>query len=224
LYLCVFSFLIFYVPVLIHKISAWVFVLSGVISLVVILGFIYILVKVTKERFYKHTFRVSLAVGIIFVGMNVLYFTNIIPPLPLSLKDSGIYHSLSRDSNGGYVVGEEVEGWSRYFKLYSDLHIVSGDTVYAFSAVFSPAAFNTGVVHEWQWLNSKTNDWVTESKVNLPVAGGRDGGYRTYSAQTALSEGHWRVNVLTSTGLVLGTLRFNVIYTNTEPVLVSESI
>lgn len=219
LFLCIFSFSIFYVPVVVHNIGPWIFILSGLLSLVTISAFVYFLAKFTKEKFRGHTKNLIFFVGSIYLVINILYFTNIIPPLPLSLKDSGIYHSVLRDSSGDYVVQEENLGWSKYFNLYPDFHLVSGDVVYAFSAVFSPELFNTGVIHEWQYMDPSTGKWVTEGRVSLSVSGGRDGGYRTYSTRVDLAPGHWRVNVLTNSGLVLGRLRFNVISVETEPIL-----
>ncbi len=221
-YLSLFSFFIFFIPILVHRVGAWVFALSGVMSLVVIISFLYLLVKITKEKSLKHPRRLVITVGSIFLIINVLYFTNIIPPLPLSLKDSGIYHSVTRDPAGFYVVEGEEQGWLGYFELYPDFHLVYGEVVYAFSSVFSPASFYTGVVHEWQHQDRGTGDWTTEGRVSLAVSGGRDGGYRTYSTRAELEEGYWRVNVLTSSGLVLGRLRFNVVQTNVEPILITE--
>ncbi len=220
-YLSLFAFLIFFVPVVIHRVGAWVFVLSGLLSLVLIVLFLYWLVRLTGEKFTSQKRRLTISISSTFLIINVLYFTNIIPPLPLSLKDSGIYHSVKHDANGNYLVDTEYKNWLEYFNLYPNFHLVSGDVVYAFSAVFSPAYFNTGVVHEWQRFDSH-GDWVTEGRVNLSVSGGRDGGYRTYSTQSGLLPGHWRVNVLTSDGLVLGRLRFNVVSTNTQPILKTE--
>ncbi len=222
-YLCLFSFSIFFVPIIVHSISAWVFVLSGALSLVVIVSFLYLLAKLTKEKFNKQTKRrLIISIGSIFLIMNALYFTNIIPPLPLSLKDSGIYHSVSHNAGGGYSVEIEYQSWAKYFQLYPDFHLVSGDVVYAFSAVFSPESFKTGVVHQWQYYNEVNDNWITEGEVDLLVSGGRDGGYRTYSTRVGLAPGRWRVNVLTSTGLVLGRLRFNVVSEKVEPVLKTE--
>ena len=220
LFLCLFSFLIFYVPVLVHSINQWTFVLSGFLSLVIITVFLRLLSRFSKENLFGHKHKLIISIAGIFLVMNVLYFTNIIPPLPLSLKDSGIYHAVLHNSNGDYVIQTENESWwQKYFALYPDFHLVSGDVVYAFSSVFSPESFNTSIVHEWQYFNQKTNDWTTEGKVSLSVACGRGGGYRTYSARVDLNSGHWRVNVLTLSGLVLGSLRFNVVPVVVEPIL-----
>ena len=143
LFLCLFSFLIFYVPVIVHSISQWTFLLSGVLSLVIITFFLRILRRLSREKFSGHTRGLVFSLAGIFVVMNILYFTNIIPPLPLSLKDSGIYHSLVHNPSGGYSVEVEPESWwSKYFTLYPDFHLPPGEVVYAYSSVFSPESFS----------------------------------------------------------------------------------
>ncbi len=50
------------------------------------------------------------------------------------------------------------------------------------------------------------------------VVGGRDGGFRTYSEKTlGLTPGHWRVNVLTTRGQVIGSVRFNLVMATALP-------
>ncbi|HEV7424102.1 MAG TPA: DUF2914 domain-containing protein, partial [Candidatus Paceibacterota bacterium] len=55
--------------------------------------------------------------------------------------------------------------------------------------------------------------------ISLPVIGGRDGGFRTYSSRSNLAEGKWRVNVKTELGQTIGHVRFNIIHVDTEPTL-----
>src|ERR1035437_6349613 len=50
-FLSIYSFVIFLIPVVIHKIGAWVFLLSGLISLILISLFILILFHFIKDRF-----------------------------------------------------------------------------------------------------------------------------------------------------------------------------
>ena len=64
--------------------------------------------------------------------------------------------------------------------------------------------------------------WTTRSRVDLPVRGGRGGGYRTYSVKTGISQGAWRVNVETPSGALLGRLRFNIVLQDGDPPLVTQ--
>lgn len=163
----------------------------------------------------------SLIFGI-FILVNFLYFTNLIPPIPLSLKDGGIYHSISKNQEGNYEVTLEDQGWRGYFRLYPNYKKTPESPVYAYSAVFSPKNLNLIIVHEWQHYDTGEKKWVTESVINLAVLGGRDGGFRTYSKRSNLEPGKWRVNIKTKDGLSMGHLRFNIISTDFEPLLKSE--
>jgi hypothetical protein len=61
------------------------------------------------------------------------------------------------------------------------------------------------------------------SSVSLPVVGGRDGGYRTYSTRENPEQGKWRVNIETPHGQIIGRIYFAVSHTQTEPTLITET-
>jgi hypothetical protein len=85
----------------------------------------------------------------------------------------------------------------------------AGHPLYVYSAVFSPTALNTNIVHEWQTYDERRG-WITADRISLPIRGGRGGGYRTFSTKSGLRAGAWRVNIETPNGALLGRLRFNV--------------
>ncbi len=218
-FLSIYSFAIFLVPVVVHQIGNWVFILSGIISLFTILFFTAILFTFTKDRFLKSKRFILILILSIFVGVNVLYFTKLIPPIPLSLKDAGVYHTLHKTEGGDYLATHEYHGWRGYFKLYEDFTKISSGPVYAYSAIFSPKGLNLNIIHEWQYYDEGRNVWVTDKIINLPVIGGRDGGFRTYSVRSNLPLGKWRVNIKTEHNRTIGHLRFNIIPPNVDPVL-----
>jgi len=211
-FLSVFLCAIYIVPVFIHQIGAWVFILSGIISLAITIPFLRILSWASGAEFQKNKNKITFWISAIFAVMNIFYFTNIIPPIPLSLKDSGIFYSLTKDSNGNYTASYEDSDWKGYLTFSPGIYLASGDTVYAYSAVFSPTSLNTTIVHLWQYYDEYAKSWVDETRVELPVIGGRDKGFRTYSAISGLTSGNWRVNVETLRGQVIGRLRFTVIF------------
>lgn len=222
-FLSIYSFFIFLLPILLHRISNEIFLLSGALSLAVITVFVLILFHFIKSRSAKDRYEskkmiASLILGI-FALVNILYFTNLIPPIPLSLKDAGMYHSIQRNASGNYEATYEDHGWRGYFTLYPNFRQVGGTPIYAFSAIFSPKNLNLSIVHEWQHYDEKNGNWVTRSVINLPVVGGRDGGFRTYSMRSDLAAGKWRVNIKTKEGANIGRLRFNLIPADIEPAL-----
>lgn len=216
-YLSLLTFVIYIVPVVLRRMGPDVFLISGLISLGAIFLFVGIIGFFAKEKFRKQRNMLAVSISGIYLLANILYFLNLIPPIPLSLADAGIYHSVSKDDAGNYVVrGETVEGLQKFFTT-ENIHWVPGTPIYAYSAIFSPADFNTNIVHEWQKYDGE--NWVTATRVNLTARGGRDKGYRVYSTKSSLSPGAWRVNVETAEGQVIGRLRFNIVEVNEIPGL-----
>jgi hypothetical protein len=225
-FLSTYLFLIFFVPVLFHSIGPIIFLISGGFAIVILLIFIWILKKFTREGFKKGKDALYTSVISIYLVVNGFYFLHIIPPLPLSIQGSGIYHSVARQADGNYSVTTEdstfIARLLEYVSEYPDYHTVAGMPAYAYSAVYSPGSFDTTIIHEWQKYDSGTKKWVTANKVVLPVIGGRDEGYRTYSVNTGLTEGRWRVNVTTPNGQLIGRMAFTVIFQSTTPSLTTE--
>jgi hypothetical protein len=214
-FLSLFSFAIFIVPVLVHAIGRLVFLLSGGISLGLLWLFLKALEAVGGEALARRRAPTAY-VATIFLAINALYFLNLIPPIPLSLQDAGVDYSVARTAGGDYLVQTEDQGWLRFFRLAIRIHEVPGAPLYVYSAVFSPTALNTDIVHEWQAYDPRRG-WLTTDRIALPVRGGRGGGYRTYSTKRGVWPGAWRVNVETPTGAILGRVRFNVLAPAAQP-------
>ena len=215
-FLSLFCFMTFILPVVLHAIGPLVFLLSGALSLVLWWLFVRMLRGRAKEGFSQHAETVFASRAAIFVLVNVLYFMNVIPPLPLSLQDAGVYHSIARTDAGAYLTQSESQGWLGFFRLVPRFHSTPGVPIYFYSAVFSPTLLNTEIIHEWQTYDSRRG-WITADRIPLSVRGGRDGGYRTYSVKSGLKPGAWRVNVETPTGTILGRFRFNVLSPSSVP-------
>ncbi|MBX4189279.1 DUF2914 domain-containing protein [Candidatus Parcubacteria bacterium] len=208
LFLSLFLFDIFLVPVLLHSIGPMIFIVSGVVSLGVFGVFMMLLKRLSGERFRSSKKFIFIAVGSIFFLINALYFTNLIPPIPISLAEAGIYHSISKDALGNYILTGEERSWRDYFKLVEDVRLRDSEPLYAYTAIFSPAKFSTKVVHEWQRFDEASDKWITTSTVPLSIVGGRGEGYRTYSI-SGVVPGRWRVNVKTLKGELIGRINFN---------------
>jgi hypothetical protein len=218
-YLSILSFAVFIVPVFLGEVSTRVFIISGFLSLVALWLFLRLMGFFTLERFRRSRYGLVMMVGLIFIGTNVLYFFRLIPPIPLSLKDAGVYHSIVSNGAGDYVAEAEDEPWTSYFALHDTIHITAGSPVYAYSAVFSPGSFHFDLVHQWQYFDAVRYRWVDLDRMILPVVGGREDGYRTFSVKEQITPGQWRVNIETAAGHVVGRLRFDV-----EEVLVTPKI
>lgn len=224
LFISIYSFAIFIVPVILHEISDKVFILSGLFSLIILLVFLLGLWHISRERFRESKWLLFGMISGLTILINVLYFTNLIPPIPLSLKDAGVYHSITRISTGNYSATGEKQGFWDFFKSYELFHKVPGQPIYVFSSIFSPTNINTRIVHEWQHYDDVAKKWTTENQTELAIVGGRDGGFRTYSIRTVTKAGLWRVNVMTLRGQLIDRIKFNVIDVDTAPDLINSTL
>lgn len=219
LFFALYLYAIFELPIERGVMSRTVFVESGIATLVVFLVFLGILYAVGRKRLMQSLSRILMWCAGLFVVVNLAYFTGILPPLPLSLKDAGIYHSLSKVT-GGYEVAVE-SGAARFFGP-DVIHHVPGTPLYAYSAIFAPVTLTTPIVHRWERYDAVAGKWVTVAAVAFPVSGGRDGGYRGYSELASVTAGSWKVSIETASGSVLGTQRFDVVDATTSPAVYTE--
>ncbi len=215
-----FSFFIFFLPVVFHRIGPYMFLASGLASLCVVALFLSLLYWLTPEIVRRERTRVARSIAVIFVIFNILYFSNAIPPLPLALKDAGIYHSVARNSDGGYTLLAEPVPWYEAYLRYNTLfHYGAGESAYAYSAIFAPSGLATVILHEWQRYDTGLGQWVTTDTLRFPIIGGRDGGYRGYSIKAGIIAGKWRVNVITQYGQLIGRISFTTVPVPEKPLL-----
>ncbi len=217
-FLSLFAFLIFYIPLLIGKIGIDIFLLSGVVSLALIFLYITLLSNLIPERLAQRKKSLLVLVGSIYLTLNLLYFWNIIPPIPLSLREAGVYHSVAKYASSYRLEGENV-GWLGALRKYEPVRLSSGRPLYVYSAVFAPTDFDTDIVHQWQYYDAQKNEWMDSSKIKFPIVGGSDRGYRGYSLKTNVAPGLWRVDVATTGGQVIGRVNFKVELVDIEPPL-----
>lgn len=205
IYFLVFTYLIVLIPLFVRSINVWVFLLSGVFGLGVIFGYGTLFQKIVPSLFKKREQKIAGAIIGVFALINVLYFSNVIPPIPLVLKDSGVYKSVVRTDNN-YSFAYFNSDFS-FTKLKTEYSVSSGSPVYFYSSVYAPVKFRQNIVHEWQKKNTQGN-WITVSTIKFPIYGGNDLGYRGYSVSNQVTKGEWRVLVKTDRGQTLGSKGF----------------
>lgn len=209
-FIVLFSFAIFYLPILLDRISTGVFLLSGLVSLVIAAAFSGLLLRQMDGRLAVSYPRLAAALAGVYLLINFMYFANLIPPLPLSVVEAGIYHEV-RKEGGDYFGVREQEPWYAKLRDFQIVNLAEGGKLYAFSAIFAPTHISTTVYHLWQYYDPKTRAWLTRNQVFFSIVGGRDGGYRGYSQSRDLAPGDWRVDVLTKSGQLIGRIQFKVV-------------
>jgi hypothetical protein len=204
------------------SISTASFVVGGIASLIIIFLIIGIIHYLSYDIDRREQRRLLGAILFVYILFNALYYFNILPPIPLALKGSGVYHGITRVSPGVYQGIEEYSNPWLFF-LPEVFHYTGAEPVYVFTAIFAPVDFNATVVHIWQRKDDKGN-WLTEQKVSINIVGGRDGGYRGYSLRSGVQAGEWRVDVKTERGQLLGRINFRVEQSATMPALETVSL
>ena len=217
-FIAVFSYSIFSLPVLINQVGPAIFFLSGMVSLLVTGGLLYLLKWFTPEYIAKNQNWILLTLGSIYVIFNILYFTNIIPPLPLSLKEVGVYHNVIRTEENTYVLFGEKKPWYHFFKK-SRFHFQRGFPAYNYGVVFAPANIKLEIYHSWSYFDEEKKSWVEVSRISYPVSGGRDEGYRGYTIKENIWPGEWRVDIMTKHGQIIGQNSFKAIAVDITPRL-----
>jgi hypothetical protein len=221
-FITLFSFTIFYLPIVLGQIGPLVFLLSGATSIGLVVLFIIPLARIVPAQYQKSKNIIFISIPVIFLVINLLYFTNSIPPIPLALKESSVAHGVEHTGSGDYLVSTEAQDWYMKFLPEKHYHTLANAPIYIYSSVFSPTHLNTQIVHEWQYYNPIDEAWQTTDKISFPIIGGRDGGYRGYSSKSTVASGRWRVNVETPRGQTIGRINFQVEEVSTLPELVSE--
>ncbi len=203
-----FSFFILALPFLFNSISAWIFVAAGLLSLAVFLPYTFLLFYIGHlSREKKH--HIFASIFIIFVIINALYFFNIIPPIPLSIREAQAFHSLAVSGEKYRMQGEPETFWQALFPGQT-LHLAEGERAYLYTAIFAPVSLNTTIVHQWQHYDQTTKKWIVMSNASFDITGGRKDGYKGYSWFLNPKPGKWRVYVKTPRGQVLGKIDLNI--------------
>lgn len=224
-YLLLFCYVQLTVPVLLRSIGPGVFLISGVLSLAVIGGYLWVLLITARAELVRHVRPAGAIVALIFFIFNVLYFANVIPPVPLAMRELGIYHSILKRSDGSYLALYERAPWYVPWRSTSRTYTLGENkSAFCFSSVFAPADLKTPIYHVWEYKNPASGEWEVRSRVSFPIAGGREDGYRGYSTKTALVPGSWRCDVETEQGSLIGRMAFSVVEASSTPKLLQTSL
>lgn len=225
-YFLLLTYCIIAIPTFIfHSIGVEVFLISSAVSIVVVVLLLAVLyVAVFRADKKRQLFEMSLGVLGVLVVFNGLYFLNIIPPVPLSLKAIGVYHSIDYSADE-YTGTYEAPAWFVFWRDTAATYtIVPGQSAYCFSAVFAPGELDTTILHRWEYFYPTTKHWITVARVGFPITGGRAEGYRGFSQKQVLEPGAWRCNVETARGQLVGRITFDIEQSSTTPALSTSAL
>ena len=205
LYFSLFSLFAILFAHLFHSLSWLVFLAGGISSMAVMTGLLALLVNVGEM--YRDRLRMWGVIAGIFALMNFGYFLNIIPPIPLALRDAAMAYAIADD----YSLTLPEEAWWKKPIPGQTIRLTPGDSLYAYTAVYAPEGLETTIVHVWQRYDDARRSWETEHMLRFGILGGREDGFRGYSAVSSLAAGKWRGRVENTTGQGLGRINFTVV-------------
>jgi len=212
--ICIFSFFSMIFPVLLGHVGTLPFLLSIVATVSSIWGFyktVYNKIE-NKNSLRKALLLPSFSILLIF---NIFYLLGWIPPVPLSVKEIGVYHDIKRSGDGDYQLFYEKPDWKFWLSGDQNFSSYPGEKIYIFTRIFSPARFKDTLYLNWQFYTPKKG-WTSTDRVPIGISGGRKNGYRGYSFKENYSEGEWRVLVETNDKREVGRIRFDVIKHQTK--------
>lgn len=232
LFFALISYAVFMVPVFTHTIGTLTFLLSGGAAVVVFVGFLWCMRKLSAARFGEVKWKLAASVAGVYLALNGLYFLNVLPPLPLAMQSSGVYQGicrvpakhgsqikcigetpdskLAREKKLYFAAVQEPESWTEWLGVARTIAVEKGKPVIVFGAVFAPVNLNTEAQYVWQHYDKVKKEWVTMQTLELALRGGRDKGYRGFTYRTDPAPGSWRVDFVTVDGRLIGRVRFTV--------------
>lgn len=205
--ICLFSFFSILFPLLFGFIGFVPFCFSAISTLAVLLVQLRFLRNLVPEPgvLFHAIFAPVVIVVIIF---SSFFFLGWIPPVPLSVKEQGIYHYLVKRDSHYYLYAEMNENSFWNFGK-STFHAEPDDKIYFYSQIFSPARISDKMIVHW----FKKNDvgiWESMDKVPVAIKGGREEGFRAFTFKSNYEAGEWKILVETSSGVEISRLYFNV--------------
>lgn len=212
--ICLFSFFSIVYPILFGFIGVVPFSFSVLSTFGILLVQLRMLRKIVTEPgvLFHAIFAPVATVMVIFA---TFFFLGLIPPVPLSVKEQGIYHYLVKRDSHYYLYAEKDESIFWNFGK-STFHAEPGDKIYFYSQIFSPARISDKIMVHWFKKNS-LGDWESQDQVPVAIKGGRDEGFRAFTYKSNYDAGEWKVVVETSTGVEISRLYFDVVNVENDP-------
>lgn len=221
-YILLFTYLLIALPTFVlHAIGPLTFILTAAASIVAMVPFFIALRLSLRGRGTSRLlWEARAVVGAIALCFAVLYFLNVIPPVPLSLKVVGVYHSVAPDAAGNYILAYEAPEWFVFWRDTSSTFTRQpGQDAYCFSSIYAPADFGTTIFHDWYYYSTATSRWEEQFRVSLAINPVRAGGHRAWSKMPSPRRGDWRCDVETAQGALIGRISFTVVSSTAPPVL-----
>ena len=206
---CLTSYFAYLYPVLFGRIRSWMFVLAIVTAAVplTLVGRFHHKRTGDRRQVVRHALVPALGMQALLLA---LYVFRLIPPVPLSLMEIGIYHDVARQNDGSYQVSYVKPAWYNFWtRDDNDFRGRDGDRVFTFFRVFAPRGFHDDIRVAWLY-RQPGHDWTSAGDLPIAVTGGRENGFGGFSYKQGWRPGDWRIIVSSIDGREIGRRTFSV--------------
>lgn len=223
LFIALLAHMAFLLPLIFNRIGVSIFIISSLVAFFLAYIFMRFLRVLNRKKLSFYWRGIITRLLVVFVIFHALYFTNIIPPIPLSLKYKAVYYEVEKTSNFTYTAYyEKTPWWNIVRKRSRDVQWQRGDDIFVFTQIFAPAKLNTEIYHVWEYRKNENHKWKETDRIRIPISGGRKDGFRGFSNKTNLTGGEWRVKISTGRNQMLGNIKFTITESDTTPELEKE--
>lgn len=205
--ICLTSYFAYLFPVLFGHIRPWMFYLAVATASIPLIAHVLMLLKWTGS--YSHVARhMAIPAFGVQLAFVLVYALRIAPPVPLAIKEIGIYHDVHREPDGWRLFHQE-KSWKFWQKGDQDFRERPGDKVYCFARIFAPRHFHDAIHMVW-YHRDIDKGWQQIYRKPLSVSASSEAGFATDGYLTHPAAGDWRVEIQSDDGRTMGLLRFHV--------------
>jgi hypothetical protein len=212
--LCVSMYLAYVLPVIIGKVNFWIFLLAQVLAGGVMYGMMRLLLRWHVMDRVQALKQIAMpGFGVLVVAL-ILFVVRVLPPVPLAVTFSGIYHDVKGVNvakGREYHLYHEPKGWKFWVKDDRDFLLRQGDVAYYFFSVFAPKGFDQYKVNVRWFYDDPQKGWKQESSFSPTLrTTGAERGFRYYALTRNLKPGGWYVILETEDGHEINRQSFTV--------------
>ena len=205
--ICLTSYFAYLFPVLIGHLRPWMFYLAVGVASFLLLIQVHALWRWSESFLHtaRHAAIPAFGVQALFI---LLYSLRVAPPVPLAIKQIGIYHDVRRVP-GGWELSQQQDRWQ--FWQHTDENFLErpGDKLYCFARIFAPRHFKDAINIVWFHYDEEKG-WLLAHRLPLTVSASSNVGFATDAYLTEPMKGRWRVEIESQDGRTIGQLHFQV--------------
>lgn len=154
--------------------------------------------------------------AVMLCGLWLLVKLGAVPPVPLALAEAGVFHDVRREGGDIVLTYDAPPWWAPWRTDDRRFAFAEGDRVFVYTAVFAPVGAGVEIQHAWERQESD-GSWTETDRIPFTMTGGREGGWRSWTAKRQVTPGRWRVRVLSEHGDRLGRVDLEILLRQGDP-------